>query len=127
MFSVSDEEFQTMVDTGIASLPSDHRKAIKNVAFFVRDTPSEDQASRAGLQPGQLLLGLYDGVPLSRRQGQTGFMPDRITIFKHSIELICASHEAVAEQVRHTIWHEVAHYFGLNHDDIHNLEPEDLV
>ena len=116
------ELFQKYMDEAIASLPEAHREAIKNVAFFVCDKPTKTQLQKGDVQPGSLLLGLYEGVPLTKRQGRTSFLPDTITLFQHPIEQICNTQQELREQIRHTVWHEVAHYFGLNHDDIHALE-----
>lgn len=122
MFHIETDEFQKLMETAISRLPSDHRDAIRNVGFFVRDRPSDEQAERAGLQHGYLLLGLYEGVPLSARLGSTPLMPDKITLFQESIEYVCQTYEQLVEQIGKTVWHEVAHYFGLNHDDIRKLE-----
>jgi predicted Zn-dependent protease with MMP-like domain len=66
---------------------------------------------------------LYQGVPLARRHGAiNSYPPDKITIFKRPMLAYVNSLSELEEQVRHTLWHEVAHYFGLNHDQIHKLE-----
>lgn len=122
MIHVPSAEFEVWMNEAIAGLPKDHRKAIKNVAFFVRDNPSPEQLERAGVQPGSLLLGVYEGVPLSQRQGVQPYLPDRITLFQEPIEQLCHDIGQLKEQIRHTVWHEVAHYFGLSHDDIRTLE-----
>jgi predicted Zn-dependent protease with MMP-like domain len=70
----------------------------------------------------QTLYGLYEGVPLPQRQGMTHYGPDKITIFKGPMQEDAESLDDLREMVRHTLWHEVAHYFGLNHDQIHELE-----
>lgn len=122
MIHVPEEEFTRYMEQAIAGLPQTHRDAIKNVAFFVREQPSKEQLQRGGVQPGWTLYGLYEGVPLARRQGTTPYLPDVITLFQGPIESACDSIDELKEQIRHTVWHEVAHYFGLDHDDIHRLE-----
>ena len=74
------------------------------------------------LRHDQTLFGLYEGVPLSARQGEVRVLPDKITLFKNPL---CASVNTMAElreQIRHTLWHEIAHYYGLDHARIHELD-----
>ena len=104
-------------------LPEVHREAVKNVAIVVEDEPTPEQREELKLHCNQTLLGLYHGVPLAQRQGRTDvFPPDVITLFKDPILASVDDESELAEQIYHTLWHEVAHYFGLNHDDIHRLE-----
>jgi predicted Zn-dependent protease with MMP-like domain len=74
------------------------------------------------LAPYQTLLGLYQGVPLSRRQGMQTTLPDTITLYKFPILQSVSNLSELKEQIRHTLWHEIAHYYGLNHTEIHNLQ-----
>lgn len=122
MFTVTDEQFADFIDDAIETLPEDHRNAIQNVAVVYADEPTEDQRVQLELRNDQTLFGLYEGVPLARRNGVTSFGPDKITIFKWPMEAVSESEKELKEQVRHTVWHEVAHYFGLNHQQIHELE-----
>ena len=92
------------------------------IAFLVEDEPSPQQRKQLGLRCNQTLFGLYEGVPLPKRMGTVKITPDIITIFKKPIEQYSNSLEDVKKQVIHTVWHEVAHYFGLDHDRIHELE-----
>jgi len=120
---VSDERFHELVGQAFDRLPETHREAIKNVAILVEDDPSEEQRVELKLHCNQTLFGLYQGVPLAKRQGRTEmFPPDVITLFKNPILSAASDERELAEQIYHTLWHEVAHYFGLDHDDIHRLE-----
>lgn len=119
---VSDELFQQLIDDAFDSLPKEHRDNVRNVAILYEDYPTEEQRQRLNLQPNQTLFGLYEGTPLSQRQGMTHLIPDRITLFKGPILMVSHDMRALKEQIRHTLWHEVAHYYGLDHDDIHKLE-----
>jgi predicted Zn-dependent protease with MMP-like domain len=74
------------------------------------------------LAPDTTLLGLYQGVPLAVRQGQLTTLPDTITLYKQPILRTVYDLTGLKRQIRHTLWHEIAHYYGLNHTDIHNLE-----
>jgi predicted Zn-dependent protease with MMP-like domain len=122
MVTVSDEEFSDMADTAFASLPKTHRDAIKNVAIVFAEDPTPDQRVALKLRNDQTLFGLYQGVALTRRQGMTNYPPDKITLFKGPLSRSVNTIPQLQEQIRHTLWHEVAHYFGLDHEQIHNLE-----
>ncbi len=122
MFEISDKQFQEMIDKAFDSLPKLHRDNVKNVAILFADDPTPKQRVELELRHDQTLLGLYQGTPLSQRGGRQGFYPDRITLFKRP--LLAHSHDmdSLQEEIRHTLWHEIAHYYGLDHDKIHELE-----
>lgn len=122
MIHIPEFEFTAYMEEAIANLPKTHHDAIKNIAFFVRDKPSEEQLQKGGVKPGWTLFGLYEGIPLTQREGTTPYLPDIITLFQEPIESVCDTVDELKEQIRHTVWHEVAHYFGLNHDDIQKRE-----
>lgn len=122
MISVSNEGFEKIVTDGIDAIPLLYQKHLQNVAFIIEDEPTPEQAAQLKLFQGELLFGLYEGVPLPQRQGTTKTLPDKITIFKNPALLVSSSVEELREHVHHTIWHEVAHYYGLDHDRIHELE-----
>ena len=79
---VSDEHFQALIDKAFDSLPKTHRDRVQNVAILFADEPTLEQREELQLRHDQTLLGLYQGIPLSRRQGQMTTLPDRITLFK---------------------------------------------
>ena len=122
MYKISPQKFESLVHDTVDGLPKIHKDKIANVGFFVRDMPSEDQAKRSKLLPGQMLLGLYEGVPLSQRGGDLKLLPDTITLFQIPIEMSSNSLDELKKQVQNTVWHEVAHYFGLNHEMINAIE-----
>jgi predicted Zn-dependent protease with MMP-like domain len=122
MQNISDEQFQELMNEAIASLPKTHIDKLKNVAILLEDDVSPETRIKMNLQPYQTLLGLYNGVPLSRRQGELGRMPDTITLYKQPILASVHDIAGLKAQIRHTLWHEIAHYYGLNHTEIHNLE-----
>ena len=92
------------------------------MAFLLEDDPTPEQRIKLNLYPNETLFGLYEGVPLPQRGGGTKLLPDKITLFKNPLQN--ASHDLadLKERVGHTIWHEVAHYYGLNHKRIHELD-----
>ena len=122
MVELSDEGFQELINQALDELPGEHAKNISNVAILYEDEPTAEQRQTLGLAADQTLLGLYQGTPLSQRQGMTHLMPDRITLYKGPLTRQADSLEEVKEQIKHTLWHEIAHYYGLDHDRIHELE-----
>ena len=86
------------------------------------DMPTSEQARAAKLKPGNMLLGLYEGVPLSKRGGNLKLLPDTITLFQIPIEMTSNSKEQLIGQIKNTVWHEVAHYFGLDHEKIYSIQ-----
>lgn len=122
MVEVSDEEFQQLIDTALGELPGEHVKNIKNIAILYEDQPTPEQRQKLQLRHDQTLLGLYEGTPLPQRQGMTRLLPDKITLFKGSLSYRASTPAELKEQIKHTLWHEIAHYYGLDHDRIHELE-----
>lgn len=119
---INDEEFQELIDKAFDSLPATHRDRVQNVAILFADEPTPEQRHELELRHDQTLLGLYQGVPLSQRQGRPALYPDRITLFKLPLLYRATNVRELQEGIRHTLWHEIAHYYGLNHTDIHKLE-----
>ena len=119
---ISDEHFQELIDQAFDSLPKTHRDHVRNVAILFADEPTPEQRYELQLRHDQTLLGLYQGVPLPERQGRQLLLPDRITLFKLPLLAHTHSEHELQEAIRHTLWHEIAHYYGLNHTDIHKLE-----
>src|SRR3954468_3592663 len=122
MIEVSDEEFQRLIDQALTELPGEHVKNISNVAILYEDEPTPEQRHKLALRDDQSLLGLYEGVPLSARQGTTRIFPDKITLFRKPLQWQAHDAEALKEEIKHTLWHEIAHYYGLDHDKIRALE-----
>lgn len=120
--TISDQRFQELIHQALAALPSEHMAHLENVAIVYEDEPSASQRQVLQLRYDQTLFGLYEGVPLSQRQGMTRMLPDKITLFKLPLCMSVDTEAALLEQIRHTLWHEIAHYFGLDHARIHELE-----
>jgi predicted Zn-dependent protease with MMP-like domain len=125
MYRVDHRTFEDMVHTALASLPKNHREKINNVAIVIEDEPTPEQRYALSLRGDQTLFGLYQGVPLNARMGQTKMLPDKITIFKLPLEYASSSPQELQSRVARTIWHEVAHYYGLNHTRIYELEDQE--
>jgi len=95
---------------------------MNNVAVVVEREPSAEQLAAGGIEPGDTLLGLYQGIPLTQRTSSyTMVLPDRITIFQRPIESLCASDQQIVDQIRRTVVHELAHHFGLEESDLRRL------
>lgn len=122
MLDITDQQFGALIAEVMEELPSDHMQAVKNVAIVYEDEPSPLQRQQLALRHDQSLYGLYEGIPLSKRNGMTTTLPDKITIFKLPIISQASDYAAVRAQVKHTLWHEIAHYFGLDHPAIYALE-----
>lgn len=119
---VNDTEFESFVTDAIDAIPPPYSTSLENVAFLIEDDPTPEQRLMLNLYPNETLFGLYEGVPLPQRGGTTKLLPDKITIFKNPIIFSFKSKQEVRDQISKTIWHEVAHYYGLDHDRIHQLE-----
>ena len=123
MYTIEIPVFEELVTKTIASLPKERLEAIKNIVFLVENEPNEAQRASLGLRPCQSLFGLYQGVPLTERRGGYALtLPDRITIFQNPHMQFANTYDELLAQIKNTVWHEVAHYFGLNHDRIEELE-----
>ena len=112
-----------MVAAAYARIPARFRKRLKNIAVVVESEPSVEQLARGRVARGSTLLGLYEGRPLTTRSVFESFaMPDRITIFQGPHERMAQSPEHLAKLVEDTVWHEVAHYFGMNERQVRAAE-----
>lgn len=121
--NLSDSEFDLLITRAMDELPQKYIKGLDNVAIVYGDEPDEHQRIKARLQHGNILLGLYEGIPLTKRgAGYTFVLPDKITLFKNSILAVTNTPEELFEQIKRTLWHEIAHYYGLDHDDIHRIQ-----
>jgi len=123
MLSVTDEDFDRLVAEGIEMIPSRHHSKIKNIAVVVEHEPTADQLYAVEDKQGGTLLGLYEGIPLTQRGEYYMFtVPDKITIFKDPILQKATNLEEVREIVKNTVWHEFAHYFGFDEDEVEERE-----
>lgn len=106
-------DFEALVRRAVEDIPDQFLQIMENVDVQVRRQPAKRQLRAAQVGPGETLLGLYEGVPLTERRDYGMVLPDVITIFQRPIEEACATEREVMDQVRETIVHEVAHYFGI--------------
>jgi predicted Zn-dependent protease with MMP-like domain len=116
-------DFDELVEKAFRSIPARFRNRMQNVAIIIEDEPSPTQLKRGGVSMGSTLLGLYEGRPLAQRSVSEGFsLPDRITIFQGPHERITRDREHLERLVEQTLWHEIAHHFGMNEREVRAAE-----
>jgi len=115
---MDEERFRKLVGEAIDSLPSEFLRRLNNVAVVVEDYPTVQKLRKLKVSPQTILFGLYEGVPQTKRGSYSGVLPDKITIFKNSIEKVARSAEEIKAQVRATVIHEIGHHFGLSDKDL---------
>ncbi len=109
-----EDDFERYVEEAVTSLPRDLREFMSNVAIVVEDEPPD----------GLPLLGLYHGVPLTRRgSGYGGVPPDKITIYRGPLERLYGDQpERLSEEIRRVVLHEIAHHFGISDERLRELD-----
>lgn len=121
--TIDDDQFEAMISQALAELPEKYVSNLDNVAITYADEPSSEQRQKMKLRADQSLFGLYEGIPLPKRGAGYNFvLPDKITIFKQPMAAMMTDRAALYAQVKHTLWHEIAHFYGLDHDRIHDIE-----
>lgn len=117
------ERFQWLVAKAIDSLPEEFRTKLENIDVVVEARPTRVQLSRAGLEGGETLLGLYEGVPLTRRGSHYGLVPpDKITIFQQPLEAKCRYDDKITNEIQRVVRHEIAHHFGIGDGRLNQME-----
>ncbi len=125
MVQVTDEQFEAIVAKAIDNIPEKYATKMDNVGIVWEHDPTPLQREKLKLRCDQTLFGLYEGIPLTQRgAGYNLVLPDKITIFKNPVCTYTSSIDQLEREVGHTLWHEVAHHFGLNHDRIHALDKK---
>ena len=119
------QRFYDVVMKTIKELPDAFRDRLENLDVIVADWPSPSQLSRARTRSRYGLLGLYEGVPHTRRGRGYGFvLPDKITIFRKPIESRCHSWAEAEEEIERVVWHEIAHHFGISDEALSVIESD---
>ena len=122
---LTDEQFDALITQAMDELPQEYIRGLKNVAIVMADEPDDYQRTKLKLRDDHLLLGLYEGVPNTARTGlEAGLLPDKITLFKFPILAVSHDEPSLFEQIKRTLWHEIAHYYGLDHARIDHLEQQ---
>jgi predicted Zn-dependent protease with MMP-like domain len=118
------DEFSSLVEEALEGIPAEFLDHLENVEVEVEEWPSRADLQAAGVDPGGRgnLLGLYHGVPNTKRGAFYVALPDRITIFKGPIELYAGpDRTGIRDQVRRTVIHEIAHYYGISDERLTEL------
>jgi len=117
------EEFENLVKEGIEAIDEKFLQRLKNVDIVIEDNPSPEQIHKLRLR-GALLFGLYEGIPLTKREQYGQVLPDKITIFKNPIEQAFVTPDAIRKAIKDTVWHEIAHHFGMDEHQVRSAEKQ---
>ena len=122
---LSDAEFDSLITRAMNELPQKYIKNLDNVVIVQAEFPTDEQRRKMKLDNNHLLLGLYEGIPLTQRgAGYTFVLPDKITLFKQSLLAVTHDEASLSEQIKRTLWHEIAHFYGLSHHDMDKLQQK---
>lgn len=119
-FTVSPEEFETLVQRAVEGLPEEYAHLMKNVAVMVEEEPPQEVLDDLGIEAEDDLLGLYSGSAVDDESffSPGGQLPNRVTIYRGPILRLCRNAEEVVQEVRDTVVHEIGHHFGLTDEDM---------
>lgn len=130
---MTSEEFEEIVREAIKEIPKKFLDKLDNVDICVEDCPNLEQGKKLKIGKGYLLFGLYEGIPQTERRNYGQVLPDKITIFKKPIERAARSRliekferREIIEIVRDTVWHEIAHHFGMDEKRVREAERKKL-
>lgn len=122
---MDDEKFEQLVAEGLEKIEKRFLDKLDNVAIVIADEPTLEQRRELKLHDHASLFGLYQGIPLTKRDsGYSGVLPDKITIFKKPILAAAGSKEEIREMVAETVWHEIGHHFGLDESEVRRREAK---
>jgi len=115
--------FEQLVAKAVEDLPQEFLTRLHNIDVVVEDYPSLGKMSKVGLRRGQTLLGLYEGVPQTKRSSHYGLVPpDKITIFQKPIEAKCRHNAGITAEIQRVVRHEIAHHFGISDARLRQIE-----
>ena len=112
------------MNEGIKQIPKKFLEKLDNMDIIIEDEPTEAQMEKLKLGINSRLFGLYEGIPQTKRGYYSGVLPDKITIFKKTFEEVCSSEEEIKERVGQTVWHEIAHHFGMDEERVRKVEKK---
>lgn len=121
---MEDKDFEELVFEGIKMIPEHILQKMENIEICIEDAPNEAHYGKTKTRRESLILGFYEGVPKTKRWGYGFVLPDKITIFKNSILSIARSKEDIKKIVRNTVWHEIAHHFGFDENEVRELDAK---
>ena len=115
------EEFEKVVQEVFDALPAQFHATMDNVHIVVEELPALHTHIRRGIRSGGVLLGLYEGIPLTKRgvdYGMYPVVPDRITLFRQNIQAVSRDDQDLRVKIRETLIHEIGHYYGMSETEI---------
>ena len=116
-------EFEELVARAVNNLPEEFQDRLENVDIVVADQPTRYQLSKSDIEPGNILLGLYEGIPQTERGSHYGMVPpDKITIFQKSIEAAYHGEHQITREIERVVRHEIAHHFGIGDARLDEIE-----
>jgi predicted Zn-dependent protease with MMP-like domain len=125
MQKLNRKEFEKMVEDGIKDIPERFLQKLDNVAVIIESEPTLVQMQKLKIRKGWTLFGLYEGVPQARRGSNYGsVLPDKITIFQKPIIEAARDAEDIKKIVKNTVWHEIAHHFGMGEARVRQAEAK---
>ncbi|MEO5705382.1 MAG: metallopeptidase family protein [Candidatus Limnocylindrales bacterium] len=113
--------FERLVDRAIAAIPDEYRIALREVAIVIEDEPSREQLRENGIEPGDSMYGLYEGVSRAEYAADWVAAPNRITLFRLPLEEDFLDPTELEDEVRMTVLHELAHHLGIDDDRLDEL------
>lgn len=120
---MTSERFGQLVEDALRSIPQQFRDALQNIAIVIEPAPTAAQLQEVEADPGDTLLGLFEGTPLTERQWASGNrLPDKVTLFQQPIEDASDDEDDVVVAIGETLIHELGHYFGLSEEEIEEIE-----
>jgi len=117
-------DFEKIVKEGIESIPAKFLEKLENVNICIDNYPTKEQMRKLRAKKGVIVFGLYEGVPQTKRTNYGQVLPDKITIFKKPIENAAKSEKGIKEIVKNTVWHEIAHHFGMSEEQVKAAEKK---
>jgi predicted Zn-dependent protease with MMP-like domain len=119
---VTSRRFARLVFRALSEIPAPFREHLSNVDIVIKRRPTPADRRFAGARRDDRLYGLYDGVPLTERGGDYGLVPpDKITIFQQPLEADFPGEAELMAEVRKTVLHEIAHFFGMSEESVEEL------
>lgn len=120
------KRFEWLVARAVEDLPEEFLTRLENIDIVVEEQPTPAQLRHLGLRHGETLLGLYEGVPQTRRGGHYGLVPpDKITVFQRNIEAQCRNDSEISAEIQRVVKHEIAHHFGISDARLQQIENDE--
>ena len=119
---MTQEKFEKLVNEEIRAIPKRFLEKLSNVDIVIEDESTPYQLRKLRTRRSSIIFGLYEGVPQTKRWHYSQVLPDKITIFKKPIERVAHSEGEIREIVKNTVWHEIAHHFGMDERRVREAE-----